>query len=252
MNDSSLPLTDGVRDVIRRSIWKAHRVGCTEPNGAHVLMSLSEKPLTFAKYILNNVGIDADNLRHVIEGIFRECIADAPPSDTMAAIVERARFNAISRHCPFVGDEHLLLSVLELAGPVVRLAFERLGVSLEAATACTEKLSREMAHRDRVRRLGWRSLARRRIRVTRKGFLLWLFCLTCVLVVVQHHYSQRIAAHKAQFYCERGIHWLREGQYDKAIAGFDEALHFDPGLTEASHFRAMAVHKKATAVKGKE
>jgi hypothetical protein len=97
--------------------------------------------MTFAKYILDNLGIGVDQARVAVEDVFRDHDSESPPPDTMSAIVERACAEAQDWH--FVGSEHILLSALQLAGPGMQLTFHRLGLSLSSATARAKELVRK-------------------------------------------------------------------------------------------------------------
>ena len=48
----------------------------------------------------------------------------------------------------------------------------------------------------------------------------------------------------AQFYFDRGSTFFNEGQFDKAIKDFSEALSQNPTITEAYYNRGQAYYKK--------
>ena len=120
MEQKDIPLTDGVYFLLAKSILEAVRLHSTPPCGPHILMSIPKQPPTFAKKILDNLGIDVEKLHGVIKDIFQKSEAHTLQSECVLAIIKHASLNGNARKCGFVSDEHLLLAILELGGPIVQ------------------------------------------------------------------------------------------------------------------------------------
>ncbi|NLE37112.1 MAG: hypothetical protein GX621_03710 [Pirellulaceae bacterium] len=141
MNDDPLLLlTDHATRILIDAELRARQMRCDGTNGAHVLLAIPRTPRTFAKLILDELGIKLEHARTEVERALRADESGAASTDTIALIVENARSHSKNGRFPFVGSEHILLSIFELGEPCVRSAFERLGVALHAAIACAERL----------------------------------------------------------------------------------------------------------------
>lgn len=140
MNERQPPLTDHAQMILARSVREAERLGCEEPCAGHLLLAVPGDEMTFARYLLEEFGIDIERAHHTLEAIYQEGKDDPSPADTMEAVVEKARRYVKAQRHPFLGSEHLLLSCLQLAGPVLRLMFARLGVRLGIAEGRAESL----------------------------------------------------------------------------------------------------------------
>jgi ATP-dependent Clp protease ATP-binding subunit ClpA len=144
MEHNQLPITDGAYFILAKSILEAVRLRSTPPSGPHILMAIPERPLTLAKYIFADLGIGIDRLHSVMETILQRREATILSSECILAVVERAQLNENANKCGFVSDEHLLLAILELGGPVVRLAFDRLGIPSDVVRERAEEIMAEI------------------------------------------------------------------------------------------------------------
>jgi ATP-dependent Clp protease ATP-binding subunit ClpA len=138
-------ITDQALYLLHCAREHAKRLGQPSATAAHVLMSLEKKPPSLAEYILNDLSIDVDELRRVLEAILRESKAATLASEDVAAINERAQVNASRFNSAYVSTEHVLLAALQLPGAPVKLAFERQGMPLEVAIARAEAITRDVA-----------------------------------------------------------------------------------------------------------
>jgi ATP-dependent Clp protease ATP-binding subunit ClpA len=66
-------------------------------------------------------------------------------SKTIESVIEQAQLDARRFNCPVVDTEHILLSALQSAGPMLQSAFERFGVSIEAAIVRAEAIINDVA-----------------------------------------------------------------------------------------------------------
>ncbi len=138
-------MSDQARRLLDRAIDNAKRLRREPANAAHFVMSVMRKPPSLASYILDDLGIDVDLLREAIEEISLQSVSAATTSESIPAVVERARFNAERFHCTFVDTEHVLLGAMQLAGPILREAFRSFGVSVEDAIVRAEAISQMAA-----------------------------------------------------------------------------------------------------------
>ncbi|NLE38070.1 MAG: hypothetical protein GX621_08605 [Pirellulaceae bacterium] len=144
MNDDPLLLlTDHAKRILIDAESRARQMQCAGTNGAHVLLAIPRTPRTFAKLILDELGVKLEHARGEVDNTLRADETGTASTDTIALIVENARGHAKNGRFPFVGSEHILLSIFELGEPCVRSAFERLGVSLEAAIESAQRLINE-------------------------------------------------------------------------------------------------------------
>ncbi|HBO45524.1 MAG TPA: hypothetical protein DD670_16650 [Planctomycetaceae bacterium] len=140
MNYDSLLLTDHAKRILIDAESRSRQMQCAGTNGAHVLLAIPRTPRTFAKLILDELDVNLVHARREVENALRADETGAASTDTIALIVENARLHVKNRRFPFVGSEHILLSIFELGEPCVCSAFERLGVPLQRAIACAERL----------------------------------------------------------------------------------------------------------------
>ena len=83
-------VSDQARHLLSGAIAQAKRLGQAFATAAHVLISVTKQPPSLAAYILDDLGIDVDELRQVIEAILHESEAATLPSESITAINEKA------------------------------------------------------------------------------------------------------------------------------------------------------------------
>jgi ATP-dependent Clp protease ATP-binding subunit ClpA len=133
----SLPLTDQAIELLSAARQVARSMGHAVTEPAHIILAVTAMPRSHASDLLEIVAISAGALSSEIrQGIEESLLL---PCDDERRVVERAEVAAARRGCPGVDTDDLLLASLELSGPVVRRAFERLSVSF----AATVELAKE-------------------------------------------------------------------------------------------------------------
>lgn len=152
MTRHELRQTDNLRWLIQRSAVVAEAMGYDEPGPAHFLMSVQWRGPAgnVSRFILEDAGIDPLQLNRVIKDIYYEMEPRSVPTESLSAAIEGARQNAEVAQSPYIGDEHFLLAVLQLAGPVVRLAFDQLHVPVESALTQVQAALQRMEERSRA------------------------------------------------------------------------------------------------------
>src|SRR4030095_1050818 len=125
---------------------------CVMSGPTHIVMSVEKVPRTAASVLFEVVEVDLDLLRGTIEQIYLD--RSILPSEDEWRVVARARADATRRDCPLVDTDDVALAALELAGPIIRLAFERLNISLD------DTLRRANRHFEDMIRLGREHLQR--------------------------------------------------------------------------------------------
>ena len=135
-----LPLSDQARLLLAKARCTARQMGQPLSGPAHIIMSVSKNPRTSATYVLELVGVDPAALAAAIRTVAME--SHALPSEDERRVVERAMEQTSRGGRVIVCADDLLVAALELAGPVVRSAFEALNISLDnTATNAQQWLS---------------------------------------------------------------------------------------------------------------
>ena len=138
--------TERVRKVLAMTREEAARLKHEYIGTEHMLLGLIREGEGVAAAVLQNLGVDLDEVRRTVEGLVKKGAADPPmgpdlPYTSRAKrVLELAMGEARELNHSYVGTEHLLLGLLGEEKGIGAQTLHALGVTLPAARVETTRL----------------------------------------------------------------------------------------------------------------